>query len=770
MSWVGRSVPRLEDPRLLTGNGRFIDDLDLPGQVYMRVVRSPIAHGRIVSIDTTAAAQLSGVLAVLTAATLPPGLRIPIRLAVDPRWLVALDPPDATQRELADFLQPILADEFVRYVGEPLAAVVAIDPYIAEDAAELVFAEIEPLPAVTDAEQALTPGSPTSWGDRGNEAARLRVGYGDIDAAFTTAAHVISTRVKAGRHAAVPLECRGLLASPAADGGLDLWGPTKVPNFNRRLLGVLLERDPASVHIHTIDAGGGFGARGEFYPEDFLVPYLALHLGRPVKWIEDRAENLVALNHSREQLHEIALAFDADGRIVGLRDEIWHDNGAYLRTHGVAVPELTVTMLPGPYRVPAYDATIHVALTNKTPCGTYRAPGRYEGTFAREHLLDIAADGLGIDRVEIRRRNLLTPAELPHDRPITALNTPMLIDRGDFPGLLDRALGDFDYAGWQREAAAARAQGAHRGTGLAVFMEKSGLGPHDTATASLGASGQVTVVSGGTSIGQGIETAMAQIAADELGVEPASIRVVHTESDLSPDGTGSWASRSTVVGGSAVLHAARRLAERVREVASQLLEATPAEIVLADGRAAVPGSPVRAVSLAEVARAARDPLSETYRFEVDHMTYPYGVHLADVEIDPETNAVRLRRFAVAYEVGRAVNPKLVEGQVAGGAVQGIGGALFEEFAFDGEGQPQSATFIDYLLPALTEIPPIESIVTQDYPPDHNPLGVRGAGEAGITGAGAAIANAVRDALGIEGAVPCLPITPALTWALRRGEA
>ena len=430
MSSIGARLPRKEDPRLLRGRGRFGDDISVPGQLWARVVRSPSAHGDLNDVDVTLAAKAPGITAVVTAADLPPGLVIPVRLAVPG--------PD-----LSGYLQPVLARTTVRYVGEPLAVVVGEDPYACEDAAELIEIDISERTVVLDARTADSP-----------PAAELTRGYGDVDAAFAAARHVVRIELAIGRHSGVPLEPRCLLAVPDPDtGALDIFGMTKVPVFNRDLLARLLGLDETLIHVHGVDAGGGFGVRGEFYPEDFLVPWLARRLGRPVKWAEDRAEHLVAVNHSRQQHHRIAAAFDADGAILALDDDVAHDNGAYCRTHGVAVPELTVAMLPGPYRVPAYRGRIRVVLTNKTPCGTYRAPGRFEGTAAREHLLDVAADQLGLDRIELRRRNLLTRDEIPHRRPIATLGTDLILDTGDYPALLAAAAREADRLGYRARSA-----------------------------------------------------------------------------------------------------------------------------------------------------------------------------------------------------------------------------------------------------------------------------------------------------------------------------
>jgi aerobic carbon-monoxide dehydrogenase large subunit len=760
---VGTAQARVEDRRLLQGTGRFVDDVDLPGMCALRVVRSPVASGRIRGLQTDRAAQLPGVRLLVTGEDLADVACIPMRLQL-------------TSDDLTEVLQPVLARERVRYVGEPLAIVVAEDPYTAEDAADAIVADIEPLPAVLDADTAGDAAAPRLWDDRSNVVATLDVAYGDVGHAFADADEIVELEVRIARQSGVPLETRGVLAAPGGTGGLTIWGFTKVPHFNRRVLARLLGVPSSAIVLRSCDAGGGFGIRGEFYPEDFLVPYAALRLGRPVKWIEDRQEHMVAANHSRDQVHRIAGAFATDGTLLGLRDEIVHDTGAYLRTHGVTVPQLTVTMLPGPYRLPAYEGRVHVVTTNKTPAGTYRAPGRYEGTLARERLLDLAAQRLGVDPVELRRINLLGPSELPLERQMSALGTQVRLDAGDYPGLLERALSEADYAAWQAETHALRRRGRTVGTGLAFFLEKSGLGPYETAEVHVDDTGAVQVRTGGASLGQGIETVLAQIAADELGVDPAAVRVVHGDSDLVPDGVGSWASRSTVVGGSAVKLAGERTAALARRVGAEVLGVSEDKVELRGGRVQVRRAPDNAVTLGEVA-AACDPLSAVRRgdapglsgaavFTVDHMTYPYGVHLAQVEID-DTGGVSVRRYFVAYEVGRAINPQLVHGQIVGGFAQGLGGALLESFAYGEGGQPLATQLIDYLLPTAAEIPRIGVLVAEDAPSVDNPLGAKGAGEGGITGAGAALAAAVADALGPADAVTALPMTPEHISTVRR---
>jgi aerobic carbon-monoxide dehydrogenase large subunit len=752
MSAIGARLPRKEDPRLLRGRGRFGDDFTAPGQLWARVVRSPSAHGQLRELDVTRAAKAQGITAVVTAADLPPGLAIPVRLT-------------SADIDLSEYLQPILAERTVRYVGEPLAVVIGDDPYACEDAAELVEIDVAEAPAALDARAA-----------DGTIAADFGASYGDADAAFGAARHVVGIELAIGRHTGVPLEPRCLLAVPdPGTGSLEIYGMTKVPVWNRDLLAGLLGMDETLIRVHGVDAGGGFGVRGEFYPEDFLIPWLAARLARPVKWAEDRAEHLVAVNHSRQQYHRISAAFDADGRILGLTDDIVQDNGAYCRTHGVAVPDLTVAMLPGPYRIPAYRGRVRVVLTNKTPCGTYRAPGRFEGTAAREHLLDVAADQLGIDRIALRERNLLTSDEMPHRRPITTLRTEVVLDTGDYPALLAAAVIAAERLGYRAMAAGAGGPGGDggcvRGFGLAMFVEKSGLGPQETADVTVSKSGAVHVLSGGTSLGQGIQTVLAQIAADALGADPGVIDVTTGDTAAQPFGAGSWASRSTVVGGSAVHQAATAVRDRAVQLAARMLEAAEEDLEVSGGSVGVRGDPGARVTLAEIARAAEpggrylrpgEPagLSARRRFEVTHMTYPYGAHAAVVEVDTGTGQVRVLRYLVAYEVGRAVNPMLVEGQLRGGVAQGIGGSLLEEFSYDDEGQPQAITFIEYRIPTAAEVPPVDVLISQDAPSPGNPLGVMGAGEGGISAVGGAVANAVRDALGLAGGVGQLPLTPA----------
>jgi carbon-monoxide dehydrogenase large subunit/6-hydroxypseudooxynicotine dehydrogenase subunit gamma len=763
VSVIGRSVPRLEDERLLRGQGRFHDDVVRPGQLWLRVVRSPVAHARIRGIDTTAALGIPGVVDVVTAADLGEMPPIPPR-------------QPAPGIDLTPYLQRPLASGFVRYVGDPVAAVVAEDPYLAEDAAERVVLDLEELPVALDARTAADT-RPESWGGASAEVGVVEFGYGDVDAVMESAPHVVSLDLRVGRHTGTPLEPRGLVAEyDDRTGRLTIWGAVKVPHFNRRVMARMLRFAEHRIHMVEADAGGSFGIRGEFYPEDLLVPFLALRTGRPVKWSEDRYEHMVAANHAREQEHRIELAFDDEYRLLGLRNEGWLDTGGYIRTHGVVVAALAAGMMGGPYRLPAFRSRIHVVTTNKTPVGTFRAPGRFQNNFVREHALDVAATRLGVDPVELRRRNLLDASELPHQRPMHIFGAPMLLDGADHLGHFDKGMVAVDYEAWREEARQARASGRLVGTGCAVILEKAGLG-HDSAFVDVDVTGAIRVAMGGSNVGQGIETVMAQIVAEEFDVDPSTVTVVLSDTDILRDGAGTFGSRSTVVGGMAVRMAAEEVLRKARRIAGDILATDPDELVVRGGAVVSSRDPQARVTLAEIAMTAQTPrylrtgeepgLVGRGTYVADGMTYPYGAHYAQVEVDRDTGAVRVLRYAVTYEIGRAVNPALVRGQLAGGAAQGIGGALFEELRYDERGIPQAVNFHTYRVPRATDVPEIQVELFEDSPAPSNPLGLRGAGEGGTAGAGAAIANAVRDALQLAGDVGVLPLHPARVKALLR---
>jgi len=752
--FVGRSVPRLEDRPLLKGEGRFAADISFPGQWHMRVVRSSLAHGKIKSIDASAAIKLPGVHAVWTSADVAHIPPIPFRLT----GLKTLEP----------YRQPVLAREVVRYVGEPMAVIFAENAYLAEDAADLIDLDIEQRRATILATE--EPG--VYEHDRSTEAGVLQKAYGDVDAAFRGAHAIVSLELSIGRHSGVPMETRGAIARyDETNDILEMHGAAKVPHWNRDTLAQMLGRERESVQLFEGHVGGGFGIRGEIYPEDVLVCAAALKFRRPVKWIEDRREHLIAANHSREQQHRIRAAIDKDGHILAIEDEFFHDNGAYMRTHAATVPDLTAAMLPGPYRIPAYRATGYIRLTNKTPCGTYRAPGRYESSFVRERLLDAIAAKTGVDKINIRRRNLIGKSAMPYALGLDTLGTKIVYDSGDYALLLDKTLALADWNNLQANLKKRRAAGEKVGCGVAMFVEKSGLGPFDTVRIDFKSDGSVEVVTGVASLGQGVETAVAQICADALGVNYNTIKVIHGQTDRIDKGMGAFASRVTVMCGEATRLAAVKLRAELLEVAAGLMQTKPDVLDIVDeqiirrDRSSGPSMP-----LAELARAHPGGLSAEATFESAHMVYPYGVHIAAVRIDADTGGVTIERYVIAYDVGKAVNPRLVEGQIAGGLAQGIGGALFEEFLYDESGEPLSVTFADYLMPTAHEIPELSILVTEDAPSPLNPLGLKGAGEGGANPVGAAIASAIDDALGRPGAVTRLPISPQrLKAIINQGE-
>src|ERR1044071_2542436 len=760
---LGRSVPRLEDRPLVRGQGQVVGDIGFPHQLHMRVVRSPYAHALLRAVDISAALAVPGVVSVWIAADI-----------VD---LPPIDFRDPANEALRPYRQPLLARDRLRYVGEPGAAVFATDAYLAEEAAELVTIEPEQLPPV------LAAAGPPSGFASGltTEALVMREGYGDVDAAFASAHAIIALDLDIGRHSGVPLETRGALARyDSSRDVLELYGAAKVPHRNRDSLMRMFARSAAGIVLKEGNTGGGFGIRGELYPEDFLVCLAAMRLARPVKWIEDRRENLMAANHSRQQHHRARVAVDAEGRVLALEDEFYLDQGAYVRTHGARVLEMTISMLPGPYRIPSYHACGHFRLTNKTPAATYRAPGRYEGSFVRERLMDAVADRLGLDRMEVRRRNLIGRAEMPFSRPLSALGTEVVYDSGDYELLLDKALARIGWRDLQAELRRRRDAGELVGAGLAVFVDKGGLGPADGTRVSVDTTGAVELVTGGSNVGQGFATAMAQICADTLGVDYRRVRVVYGQTDRIAYGIGAHASRASVMTGGATHAATLKLRMKALEMAAALLQAVPDELDIVDGVVGhrdQPGGP--SVTLAEIARhlapdsptlGDRDPgLDAEGWFRTSHMTYPYGVQIAVVQVDGDTGAVTVERYLVAYDIGRAINPMLVEGQLVGGVVRGLGGALYEEFRYDERGEPLSVTFADYLMPTLREIPPIEVLLTEDALRPLNPLGIKSAGEGGITPVGAVIAAAIDDAIGLPGGVTRLPATPQRVKALLRAN-
>jgi carbon-monoxide dehydrogenase large subunit/6-hydroxypseudooxynicotine dehydrogenase subunit gamma len=736
----------------VTGNGRFVGDIDFPRQLHMRVVRSSHAHGRLRAVDVSQALAIDGVRAVWTAtdiADVPP-----------------IDFREGAIEKLSVYRQPVLAIDTVRYVGEPVAAVFAEDPYVAEDAAESVVIAIDELPPVLDA-----AGAPADFAPgRSSEATICRQGYGDVDAAFAGAS-VVEIDVAIGRHSGVPLETRGAVGRyDAARDVLELHGAAKIPHRNRESLAKMFGRSTAALHLFEAHVGGGFGIRGEIYPEDVLVLLAALRLRRPVKWIEDRREHLMTANQSRQQRHRIRAAVDSDGKLIALDDDFFHDQGAYLRTHGTRVVDTTCGILPGPYRLPHFRIAGHVRLTNKTPCATYRAPGRFETNFARERLMDAIAAKLSISRIDVRRRNFVAARDMPFRRGLVALNDDIEYDTGDYALLLDKALTHFEWDRLEREAAARRAAGGFVGLGLACYVEKSGLGPIDGARVNVDTSGCIEVITGGASIGQGFETVIAQVCADVLGTHYRNVRVVHGRTDRIEYGIGAHATRATVMTANATAVAARKTRDKALEMAAHLMQTRPGDLDIVDGTIIRKGEPQGpGIALGDIAghlrpmsktRGEREPgLTAEGWFTVGHMTYPYGVQLAMVAIDPGTGSVKIEKTLIAFDVGRAINPMLVEGQLVGGFAQGLGGSLLEEFCYDQRGQPLSVTLADYLIPTAQDVPHVDVLLTEDAPTNLNPLGIKGAGEGGIAAVGAVIASAIDDALSAPGMVTKLPVTP-----------
>ena len=550
---------------------------------------------------------------------------------------------------------------------------------------------------------------------------------------------------------------------------LEMHGAAKVPHWNRDRLALMLGRHPDKVQLYEGHVGGGFGIRGEMYPEDVLVCAAALKFRKPIKWIEDRREHLIAANHSRQQRHKIRAAIDKDGRILGIDNEFFHDNGAYMRTHAATVPDLAAAMLPGPYRVPAYRARGHIRLTNKTPCGTYRAPGRYESTFVRERLIDAIAAKTGIDAIEIRRRNLIDQSAMPYSLGFSTLGTDIIYDSGNYVKLMDRLLAAADWQGLQQALTRRRAAGEKVGAGFAMFVEKSGLGPFDKVRIEVTADGTIELITGVASIGQGVETAMAQICAETLGVDYTRVNVVHGQTDRIDKGMGAFASRVTVMCGEATRMAAAKLRDAALKAAAELMQTSVDLLDVIDGEIVRKGGRGPSMKLAELAATKAAGLTAEAEFKSSHMVYPYGAHVVQLRLDSETGAVAIERYLAAFDIGKAVNPMLVEGQIVGGLAQGLGGALFEEFAYTENGDPLAVTFADYLVPTAREIPAVETILSEDAPSPLNTYGFKGAGEGGITPVGAAIASAIDDALQRPGAVTQLPMTPQRVKAMLRGQ-
>ena len=759
----GQPIRRIEDPALLTGNGRFADDIHFPDMLQAAFVRSPFSHALVKSIDTSVARAQPGVRAVLTMADLAPHL-------TSDRLSVGM--PSKAYQQLRD--RPILANAEVCHVGEPVAVVIADDRYIAEDVAALVDVEYDILPASADAEAAAQAGSPLAHSDaEHNILAQFNMGYGDTDAAFAAAPHVFGDKFKIHKGLGMAIEGRGLVARyDALEDRLVVWLATQMPHMAHRMFINLLGRNETNTRVVTPDIGGGFGPKLVFYPEDIVVATAALILKAPVKWIEDRREHFTSSTQERDQIWDMEIAVDDDGKILGVRGTMIHDHGAYT-ARGVNVAQNAGSIVPGPYEVANYNLDIQLVLTNK-PCVTpVRGAGYPQGCFAMERLIDQAASRLGIARDEIRRRNLIQPENMPYTRPLASRADPsIVIDEADFPQCMETALKAADWDGFPARRAAAAAEGRKIGIGLAVYLKGSGRGPFEAATVRVGPSGRVNVISGVSAIGQGTRTMLAQIVAQSLGVDMADIDVVIGDTAAIPYGMGAASSRQTVTAGSSAQAAAAEVREKALRVAAHILEAPEDDLEIADGRVHVKGVPGMSIGLGEIATQLAGaatgfalPAGETPGLEahmavqIDGLAFSNGAHVAEIEIDEGTGNIRVLNYVISHDCGVMVNPLVIDGQVAGGAAHGFGFAMFEKMIWDDQAQPQSTNLAEYLIPGSMEVPnvKINHIVV---PSSQNPLGVKGVGESGLVPVPAAIASAVDDAFANEGTrTTSIPIAP-----------
>jgi len=774
--WFGSRVQRKEDDRLLRGRGRFTDDID-GGALESVLVRSPFAHARIRSIDVSAARAVPGVVAVYAAADIPFG-------ATD--LPILIPHPNLTHGRT----QRCLASEVVRYAGEAVAFVVAESRAVAEDAADLVYVDYEPQPVVITPEMSARADRLVHDDVPGNVAAEMNQEVGDVDRALAAAPRRKSLRLRFERGAAAPMECRAVWARwSAGEKKLTVYDSTQSPTSIRGGLAVLFSLPESSVEVIAPDVGGGFGPKIMlFHPDELLVPYAAMQLGRPVKWTEDRQEHFTAVNQERGQVHEVEVGFDDEGRVLALSDDFLHDAGAYT-PYGIILPIITAAQVPGPYRVPNYRVRFRDVYTNATPTSPYRGAGRPHACFVMERTLDAIAAELGLDRIEVRRRNLIQPDQFPYELGVAWQDgNKVVYDSGDYPALLERAV----------EMLGPRPAGEHVGMGIAVYVEGTGVGPYEGAHVQVLVSGKVVAATGIPSQGQSHATVWAQVVADELGVDVADVDVTGGDTRRFPWGVGTFASRGAVTAGNAMAVAARMVADKARRIAAEHLEADAADLELVDGQVRVKGSPGRGMPLAAVAVlanpvryafgggteaatqfAARSrpgpPLPEgeqpgleaTGYYSPPGSTWASGCHAAYVRVDPKSFRLEILKYVVVHDCGRVINPMVLEGQIEGGVAQGIGGAFYERLAYDDEGQLRNASFMEFLMPYATEIPAIE-IDHIETPSPLNPLGVKGAGEAGVIPVGAVIASAVEEALAIQ--ITEMPLSPLKLFELAAHRA
>jgi carbon-monoxide dehydrogenase large subunit len=766
----GARVTRFEDPALLSGHGRFVDDIAPSGVLHACFVRSPMAHAKIRSIDSNAARSMPGVHAVLTADDLPASMRerIPTLQANPAMKLIRT--------------QHCLAGDEVCYVGQAVAAVIADSRALAEDAVALLNVEYDPLPAAADCREAAKVGAPAAHAELAdNVACSLSMGYGDVEAAFAQARHVIEEKLWMHRGCGVPIETRAVMALyDRFDDRLTVWSATQTPHLGRRILADLLDRDIESIRVVAPDVGGGFGVKAPFYPEEAVIPAAALKLGRPVKWTEDRRENFLTATQERDQHWTLAVALDANGKILGLRGSSLHDQGAFM-PWGIVMPYIAGVAVLGPYVVPSYRLDLCVAMNNKVPVAPVRGAARPQAVFAIERLMDCGARELGIDRAELRRRNLIKAEQMPYDTGLVLSGgKPVIFHGGDYPAGQASAMAAAGYDDFPARQAAARREGRYLGIGLANYVEGTGLGPYEGATVRILQNGKVAVATGATSQGQGTRTTLAQVVADRLGCRIDDVTVTLSDTAAIAMGVGAFASRQAIAGGSAAHSASRAVREKVVAVAAKALGVPASEIDLEDSRATARTGNRPSLTFGELARIALGMpgvatesagLEHTAYFHPPGYSYCNGTHIVEVEVDPMTGGIMLLRYTVAHDSGMVINPMIVEGQVHGGSAHGIGNALFEHMQYDADANPLSTTLQDYLLPAATDVPMFKVLHTET-PNPLNPIGVKGAGEGGAIPAPAAIVSAIEDALSPFGVRFFeMPLTPErIVAALRAAGA
>jgi aerobic carbon-monoxide dehydrogenase large subunit len=773
-NYIGRPVKRREDKRLLTGKGEYLDDIKLVNMHYVAFLRSPYAHAKIVNIDISKALQVEGVTTIITGEELFEDIGImPVMSNVY---------PGVTKREnpvLKPQTQRGLAYDKVKFVGEAVAVVVANSRALAEDALQLIEANYEPLPAVTDTRLALTSESVVlheDWGD--NVAVSYQVKAGNLDAAFSKSDLILEESFKVNRQSANPMETRGVVSQwDDKNDLLTVWSSTQMPHMLRSYVSRCLGLPEKSIRVIAPNVGGGFGCKALIYPEEIIMSYLASKLKIPLKWTEDRLEHMTSTAHARDQLHEVKVGVMADGTIVGLLDELILDTGAH-SLYGVNSTYNTAAHLPGPYRILNYECHVKVAVTNKTPCSQYRGAGRPEAVFVMDRIIDMIAKNLQLDPADVRRINMITKDEMPFDTGrIYKDGQPMVYDSGDYVACFEKAIEAINYDEFLEEQKELLAKGRYLGIGLSAYVEGTGQGPHDGCRIEVDPNGDIFCKVSSADQGQGHETTWAQICAETLGVNINKVRVITGDTGAIYYGSGTYGSRSTVVAGSAILLAAKAIRKKAFKIASIDLEVPAEGLEIEDGRIFMKANKDRGYTfgeLADLAKPNRLPATsldlepglyaEEY-FIPETCTYSNGVHAAIVEVDIETGKIDIVKYVVSHDAGNIINPIIADGQLMGGVAQGIGGAIYEEIIYDKNGQLLTGTYMDYLIPTATEIPDIVTI-HMETASTRNPLGVKGLGEGGTISPAAVLANAVENALSqFDIKINELPLSPNYVWSL-----